>query len=87
MPYPPPFKGRHCAFSGLQFVASCDPSIKYMSNLFDHRHEAYSSKDRLDDIDDTRNGILLYSGFHCSLDKGRIAFLMVRDLLSFLFIP
>ena len=87
MPYHTPFEGRQCAFSWiLQFVANCDPPIKYMSNLFDHRHETYGLVD-LFDIDDTRNGILLNAAFHSPLDDGVIAFMMVCDLLSFLSIP
>ena len=53
-----------------------------MSNLFNHRRETYGLEDRLDDINDTRNGILLYRGFHGNLDTGDVAFLMVCDLLS-----
>ena len=58
-----------------------------MSNLFNHRHETYSLVDRLDDIDDTQNGILLHCALYRRLDKGHMAFLMVCDLLSFLSIP
>jgi len=58
-----------------------------MSSLFDHRREMYGLVDPLDNIDDTRNGILLNSGFHLVFDAGDIAFLKVCDLLSFLSIP
>lgn len=50
-----------------------------MSNLFNHRREAYDLVDPLEDINDARNGILLYNGFHRSLEAGKIAFLKVRD--------
>lgn len=57
-----------------------------MSNLFNYRHETYGLQAQLNDINDTRNGILFYRGFHGSLDAGDLAFLMVCDLL-FLPIP
>ncbi|KAI9457852.1 hypothetical protein HD554DRAFT_2197886 [Boletus coccyginus] len=56
-------------------VPNCDPSIRYMSNLFDHRGEMYGPVDPLDDIDDPRNGILLFTAFHGTLGAGYIAFL------------
>ena len=58
------------------------PSIEYMSNLFNHRHEAYDLVDPLDDINGTRDGILLNVVFHRLLDRGEIAFLKVGELSS-----
>ncbi|KAI9568219.1 hypothetical protein HD554DRAFT_2314329 [Boletus coccyginus] len=71
-----------CAMIGVDapFCEGCHliPRSKgdsYMSNLFDHRGEMYGPVDPLDDIDDPRNGILLFTGFHRTLDAGYIAFL------------
>ena len=65
-------------------MADSDPSVKYMTNLFNGRRESYGLVDRLDNVNDTRNGILLYRGFHGDFDAGDIAFLMVCDLFPFL---
>jgi len=48
---------------------------KYMINLSNYRQESY-----LEGINDTRNGLLLYSGFHKSFGESRIAFLRVSYL-------
>ena len=53
-----------------------------MSNLFNYRHEAYDLVDPLDDINDTRNGILLNVALHRSLDVGEIAFLKVGAVVA-----
>ncbi|KAG9310493.1 hypothetical protein JVU11DRAFT_9638 [Chiua virens] len=49
---------------------------EYMSKLFDHRGQMYNhGMVPVVDINDARNGILLYDGFHRPLDRGDIAFL------------
>ncbi|KAI9574401.1 hypothetical protein HD554DRAFT_2046869 [Boletus coccyginus] len=71
-----------CALTG-QRASDCDachfiPHSKgddYMLNLFRHRHEMYGTVDPLDSINDIRNGILLFVGFHRALDARRLAFL------------
>ena len=56
----------HVISSPIQRETTCvflDLTIRNTVNLFNHRHETYGLVDRLDDINDTRNGILLYRGF------------------------
>jgi hypothetical protein len=48
-----------------------------MSNVVRHRGEAYDSADDIDDINDTRNGLLLLNMFHFSFGAGELAFLKV----------
>jgi hypothetical protein len=49
--------------------------VKYMVNLSNYRWEDVDPP--LDDINDTRNGILLYSAFHRAFAESRVAFLRV----------
>ncbi|KAF8626969.1 hypothetical protein AX15_004609 [Amanita polypyramis BW_CC] len=47
----------------------------YMMNLVRHRGEGYNSANDIDDIDDTRNGLLLHNAFYFSFGAGELAFL------------
>jgi hypothetical protein len=51
-----------------------------MVNLANHRGEDLDP--RLDNINDTRNGILLYSAFHRAFGESRVAFLRVSYCCS-----
>jgi len=51
---------------------------KYTINLVNHKHEAMDPP--LDNINDTRNGILLASQLHCPFGTSEVAFLQVSYL-------
>jgi len=54
-----------------------------MVNLANHRGEDVDPP--LDDINDTRNGILLYTGFHRAFGESRVAFLRVSYYCTLIF--
>jgi hypothetical protein len=72
-----------CVMTGATGFQACHiiPHAKgpqYLINLSKHRHEAVSPP--LDDINDTRNGILLAFQLHAPFGASQIAFLQVSSL-------
>jgi hypothetical protein len=68
-----------CVVKNLNILSpysSFSPLIKYIANALSHRSEG-DNKDELDGIDDTRNGLLLWSAIHHPVGTGALAFLKV----------
>lgn len=56
---------------------------KYISDIISLRGQAYPSADNVNDIDDTRNGLLLSNLLHRPFATGKLAFLKVRYYFLF----
>lgn len=59
---------------------------KYMQILSDHRGGAYDPRERLDNIDDIRNGLLLDSHLHTTFGKSNTAFLKVCFVTALVYV-
>ena len=74
----PHAKGHQVCSEHLLNHSEFSCQAKYMVNLANHRHEAVDPP--LDDINDTRNGILLALQLHLPFGASKVAFLQVSFL-------
>ena len=73
MPYSSPCEGKQCAALPIFYGTFSDLLIKYISNVIRHR----DGPDDINDINDTRNGLLLNSLLHIPFGAISMAFLKV----------